>query len=130
VKPSEFRIRVTNNVITSQVAGALVAGLFPHSAGQPISAYIQSSNFDSLEPTISCSKASSIKSSYTTDSGADSQAWKTHLNDAADLYSRLDKISGISNPDNGGWHASFDQSVLRYQTTTPTLTIFLAIMTT
>ncbi|KAH8823131.1 histidine phosphatase [Flagelloscypha sp. PMI_526] len=104
----EFRIRVTNNVITSQVAGSIVSGLFPNAASRPVAAFIQPSNFDSLEPTISCGKASSIKASYTTDSGSDSQLWRDHLSQAADLYTQLDSISGISNPDNAGWHASFD----------------------
>ncbi|KAG5645660.1 hypothetical protein DXG03_005497 [Asterophora parasitica] len=100
--PATSRIRVTNNVITSQVASGLVKGLFPASAG--IEAIIQSSSFDSLEPTYSCNKASQLKSSITTGS----QVWNDHLAAAAGLYAKLDAISGISPSDTAGWHTSFD----------------------
>lgn len=99
--PTTSQIRVTNNVITSQVASGLVKGLFPASAG--IEAIIQSSAFDSLEPTYSCPKASQLKNIITTGS----QTWTDHLAAAADLYVKLDAISGIASQD-GGWHNSFD----------------------
>lgn len=100
---------VTNNVITSQVASGLVVGLFPQSKFEYIAALIQSSSFDSLEPTYSCSTASNLLADYTT--GASGDQWKLHLSEAADLYSELDKISGIATNDSAGWHSSFDQSV-------------------
>jgi len=97
---------VTNNVITSQVASGLLVGLFPESKSEYIAALIQSSSFDSLEPTYSCSAASNLRADYTT--GASGTQWKLHLSQAADLYSQLDKISGIATNDSG-WHSSFDQ---------------------
>ncbi|KAF7305069.1 Histidine phosphatase [Mycena kentingensis (nom. inval.)] len=100
--PSIAQIRVTNNVITSQVAGALVKGLFPDSASVPV--LIQSSSYDSLEPTYACPKADALRSGYTTGNAN----WTNHLAAAAGLYAKLDSVSGTSNPDTGGWHASFD----------------------
>ncbi|KAJ7261287.1 histidine phosphatase [Mycena haematopus] len=100
--PSTAQIRVTNNVITSQVAGGLVKGLFPETENAAV--FIQSSTFDSLEPTYSCPTANSIFSAYT----SGSSNWTSHLTAAAPLYAKLDSVSGISNPDNGGWHNSFD----------------------
>ncbi|KJA21805.1 hypothetical protein HYPSUDRAFT_165255 [Hypholoma sublateritium FD-334 SS-4] len=103
---SEAQIRVTNNDITSQVASGLLAGLFPHSPSQYSAAKIQSSTFDSLEPTYSCPVASALRSGYTT--GSSGQQWQAHLTGAASLYAKLDAVSGISPNDNAGWHTSFD----------------------
>ncbi|KAF9474653.1 phosphoglycerate mutase-like protein [Pholiota conissans] len=103
---SQAQIRVTNNVITSQVASGLLAGLFPHSNPQFAAVKIQSSNFDSLEPTYSCPTASNLRSQYTT--GSAGQQWQAHLSGAAPLYAKLDAVSGIAPNDNGGWHTSFD----------------------
>ncbi|THU98971.1 phosphoglycerate mutase-like protein [Dendrothele bispora CBS 962.96] len=102
--PIKFKIRVTNNVITSQVAGGLLKGLFPlsHDAAQ---ALIQSSNFDSLEPTYRCPNADSIRSAYTSNTNAN---WTAHLDAASALYDKLDKVSGIARSDSAGWHTSFD----------------------
>ena len=97
---------VTNNVITSQVASGLLVELFPQSKSQYTAAIIQSTTFDSLEPTYSCSAASNLRADYTT--GALGAQWELHLSKAADLYSQLDKISGIATNDSG-WHSSFDQ---------------------
>jgi len=101
---------VTNNVITSQVTSGLLKGLFPHSGSQYVSAFIEQSSFDSLEPTYSCPKASSILDDFTT--GSSGQEWQAHLTQAAPLYEKLDRVSGILSPDTAGWHVSFDQCVL------------------
>ncbi|KAJ7221754.1 phosphoglycerate mutase-like protein [Mycena pura] len=100
--PSIAQIRVTNNVITSQVAGALLNALFPDTDN--IDVLIQPGSIDSLEPTYSCPTANSLFSSYT----SGSSNWTTHLTDAAPLYAKLDSVSGTSNPDTAGWHTSFD----------------------
>ncbi|KXN85635.1 Lysophosphatidic acid phosphatase type 6 [Leucoagaricus sp. SymC.cos] len=102
--PSVARIRVTNNVITSQVASGLLHGLFPKS--DHIQVEIQSSSFDSLEPTYPCSKANSLRNDFTT--GSKGQVWQDHLSAAASLYNKLDSVSGIARDDSGGWHVSFD----------------------
>lgn len=101
---------VTNNVITSQVASGLIRGLFPFTTNAV--ALIQSSTFDSLEPTYSCPKASSLKADYTT--GANGQAWQDHLELAKPVYAQLDRISGVELGDGAGWHVSFDQYVFSF----------------
>lgn len=94
---------MTNNQITSQVASGLLKGLFPKSSD--INVIIQSINFDSLEPAYSCPQANALGTTVTTGNAN----WTSHLVAAAALYAKLDAISGISNPDSGGWHVSFDQ---------------------
>ena len=96
---------VTNNVITSQVASGLVASLFPESSAVPV--LVQSAIYDSLEPTYSCSKASSIRTEITT--GSQGSQWIEHLSRASDIFDKLDKVSGIPKTDSAGWHVSFDQ---------------------
>lgn len=102
--PSVGRIRVTNNVITSQVASGLLRGLFPDS--DHIQVEVQASPFDSLEPAYPCSKANALRNNFTTGSGG--QVWQQHLTEAAPLYTKLDRVSGIVKDDTGGWHVSFD----------------------
>ncbi|KAH0578969.1 hypothetical protein H2248_003147 [Termitomyces sp. 'cryptogamus'] len=99
---STSRIRVTNNQITSQVASGLIKGLFP--ASSDIEVLVQSTSFDSLEPTISCPDANQLQTAITTGS----QTWNGHLTAAAGLYAELDAVSGIATHDTGGWHVSFD----------------------
>ncbi|KAF8815519.1 phosphoglycerate mutase-like protein [Phlegmacium glaucopus] len=106
MNPNTASIRVTNNVITSQVASGLLKGLFPQSSSQYVSAFMEQSSFDSLEPTYSCPTSSSIFNDYTT--GSSGQEWQAHLTQAAPLYAKLDQVSGISSPDAAGWHVSFD----------------------
>jgi acid phosphatase len=106
VDPKTTQIRVTNNVITSQVASGLLQGLFPGSKPQHVAALIQSSTFDSLEPTYSCPTANALRSQYTT--GNDGSAWQSHLALATPLYARLDSVSGTATQDSAGWHTSFD----------------------
>lgn len=80
-------------------------GMFPDSSD--VAVLIQSSNFDSLEPTYSCPTANTLRTNYTT--GPNGTLWQAHLTDAASLYAKLDSVSGTSLPDTGGWHVSFDQ---------------------
>ncbi|CAI4214769.1 unnamed protein product [Parascedosporium putredinis] len=90
------KYRVTNNVITSQVAGMVVNGMWGTSD--------PSSAIDSLEPKYSCRAGSqafdAIKSSA-------NPHWKRHLDAASGLYATLDDISGVLESDNG-FHESFD----------------------
>lgn len=89
---------------TSQVLGALASGIFPQQSKQTLVAAIQSADYDSLEPTYSCPAANALRDAY---EGSNFN-WQAHLTAAAPLWSRLDAVSGISNPDNGGWHTSID----------------------
>ncbi|KAK3063130.1 hypothetical protein LTS18_002675 [Coniosporium uncinatum] len=115
---SKVQFRVTNNDITTQVAGMLIPGLFPSDNGHEwsripiydlhaseVPLYIQPDAVDSLEPGYSCPTASGLYSSYgvgSTDSG-----WTAHLTAAAPLYAELDAVSGVPS-DDGGFHMSFD----------------------
>lgn len=104
--PSIARIRVTNNDITSQVAGGVARGLFPASDSVPVS--IQSDAYDSLEPSLSCPAAGALRDAYTSVAN-----WTDHLELAQGLYDKLDAVSGVANKaDEEDWHVSFDQYVL------------------
>lgn len=92
--------RVTQNVITSEVAGMVINGMFGTEANVPL--LIAPSGFDSLEPTYTCTTSSSLFSAIKSGSN-----WTAHLKAAAGLYSTLDNISGVSTTDSG-FHASFD----------------------
>ncbi|KAF2709532.1 phosphoglycerate mutase-like protein [Pleomassaria siparia CBS 279.74] len=95
--------RVTNNVITSQVAGMLIEGMYKPSATTPLR--IQPSSIDSLEPAYSCPAASTLSSSYGV--GSTASNWTAHLTAAKPLFSTLDAISGVAS-DSTDWHKSFD----------------------
>jgi hypothetical protein len=95
--------RVTNNVITSQVAGMLIEGMYKPSANTPL--HIQPSSIDSLEPAYSCAAASKLSSFYGV--GSTATNWTAHLTAAKPLFNSLDAISGIAS-DSTDWHKSFD----------------------
>ena len=99
--------RVTNNVITSQVAGEIVAAMYPEQTSDHVVTplYIQPDSIDSLEPAYSCPQATSITDSY--GSGSTSPGWTAHLNASAPLYTSLDALSGVS-PTASDWHVSWD----------------------
>jgi len=108
--------RVTQNVITSEVAGIVINGMFGTEADYPLlievcsrrkrlSDYlliVQASGIDSLEPTYNCPSASNLYNAI--ESGAN---WTNHLTAASSLYAILDDISGVS-PTDSGFHMSFD----------------------
>ena len=95
--------RVTNNQITSQVAGMLVDGMY--APKRDVSLRIQPTGVDSLEPQYSCPAASSGYSSYGV--GSKAANWTAHLTAAKPLFDSLDSISGIAS-DSTDWHKSFD----------------------
>ena len=100
-------MRVTNNVITSQVLGALATGLFPECSKDGFTAVIQSSQWDSLEPTYSCPAADAIRSG----GEGSNPLWTEHLLAAQSLYANLSAVSGVTanmTADKGGWYTSFD----------------------
>ncbi|KUJ13473.1 phosphoglycerate mutase-like protein [Mollisia scopiformis] len=92
--------RVTQNVITSEVAGMVINGMFDTVADVPL--LIEASGVDSLEPTYTCTTSSNLFSAI--ESGSN---WTAHLTAASSLYATLDNISGVS-PTDSGFHASFD----------------------
>ncbi|KAI3329723.1 histidine acid phosphatase [Ustulina deusta] len=99
---SKVIYRVTQNVITSQVAGMLVSGTWGTTDSIPL--LIAAVGVDSLEPQYACAVGGAlfgeIKSSADT-------AWQDHLDGAKDVYALLDDISGVP-PTDAGFHASFD----------------------
>ena len=103
--PKATTYRVTNNVITSQVASMLIAGMYPSRANKETPLLIQADSVDSLEPGYSCPASTSLFSSYA--AGSSNPAWLAHINAASTLYNRLDTLSGID-PTDQGWHKSLD----------------------
>ncbi|OTB10425.1 hypothetical protein K445DRAFT_70265 [Daldinia sp. EC12] len=99
---SSVTYRVTQNVITSQVAGMLINGMWQTSEAVPL--IVQGAGVDSLEPQYSCKVGGELFNTIKSTSNA---AWERHLEDAADLFSKLDSISGVL-PSDSGFHASFD----------------------
>ena len=106
--PKDVTFRVTNNVITSQVASMVTSGMYPtlSDTHSPTALLIQPSAIDSLEPGYSCPSASSLQRSYSI-SASPSSPWSLHLNLSAPLFSALDSISGI-NASDASWHTSWD----------------------
>lgn len=99
---SKVTYRVTTNVITSQVAGMVINGMWGATDSVPLT--VQASAVDSLEPTYSCGVSSNLFNAIKSNSNSD---WAAHLTAAQSLYATLDDISGVS-PSDSGFHASFD----------------------
>ncbi|EER29021.1 hypothetical protein D8B26_000765 [Coccidioides posadasii str. Silveira] len=94
--------RVTTNVITSQVAGMLINGMYGISGHVPLN--VESESIDSLEPSYSCPKASDL---FSEAKSQPNTTWAEHLSRTKDLFSSLDSVSGVP-PSDSGWHQSFD----------------------
>ena len=103
----KIAFRVTNNVITSQVAGQVAIGLYPDLDARQLRVTVQPVLRDTLEPQYSCPAATSLYSSYGV--GSNNTAWLAHLNDTAiiALFRELDSISGVSS-NASDWHTWFD----------------------
>ncbi|KAI9757107.1 MAG: mannosyl-oligosaccharide alpha-1,2-mannosidase [Chaenotheca gracillima] len=95
--------RVTNNVITSQVAGMVINAMYGRDS--PYGVNIQPDSIDSLEPTYACPAASDLFSSVGV--GSTNPSWTAHLTASQALYERLDGISGVS-PTDSAFHQSAD----------------------
>ena len=101
--PLDVTFRVTNNVITSQVAGMVLNGMFGTTSSVPL--LVQPDSIDSLEPTYTCPAADVLKSTFGVSSN--DSTWLAHLSASASLAQTLDAISGVS-PNAIGWHQSWD----------------------
>ncbi|KAH6620277.1 histidine acid phosphatase-like protein [Boeremia exigua] len=95
--------RVTNNQITSQVAGMLVSGMY--AAPAPVPLLVQPPGIDSLEPQYPCPAAARLAGSYGV--GSSAANWTAHLSRAAPLLAALDAVSGVP-PSAPDWHKSLD----------------------
>ena len=96
--------RVTNNVITSQVAGMVVAAMY-ESVKKELSLALQPASIDSLEPTYTCDAGAALYSSYGV--GSTNPNWTEHLTASQPLFDILDNISGVA-PNDPGFHQSWD----------------------
>lgn len=95
--------RVSNNVITSQVAGMLIQAMYAPASNVPLN--IQPDGTDSLEPSYPCPAASSLYSTYGV--GSTSANWTAHLNATKPLFKALDAVSGVP-ISSSEWHDWFD----------------------
>lgn len=104
VNPSDqVSYRVTNNVITSQVAGMIVAAMYESDKELPLA--IQPASIDSLEPKYPCDAGIALYSSYGV--GSTDSNWIAHLTASQYLFDELDDISGVTLND-PGFHQSWD----------------------
>ncbi|KAF4974126.1 hypothetical protein FZEAL_8935 [Fusarium zealandicum] len=99
---SKIRFRVTNNQITSQVAGMVINGMWGITDSIPL--FIQQAGVDSLEPQFSCKVGKELTDSIKSASNAN---WLAHLTKSEVLFDTLDDISGVP-IDDEGFHVSFD----------------------
>ncbi|KAI9728524.1 MAG: hypothetical protein M1834_007662 [Cirrosporium novae-zelandiae] len=97
--------RVTNNVITSEVAGMLISAMYPSTQKGITPVLIQPDSIDSLEPAYSCSDADDLYSSY--GEGSSAANWTVHLKESQSLYDTLDSISGVDTS-SSAWHDWWD----------------------
>uniref|UniRef100_A0A093UPZ5 Lysophosphatidic acid phosphatase type 6 n=1 Tax=Talaromyces marneffei PM1 TaxID=1077442 RepID=A0A093UPZ5_TALMA len=102
-KRMEFR--VTNNVITSQVAGMVIGGMYGEGVDVPL--HVQRAGIDSLEPQYPCPGGQMLFTGIKDSDSASSELWKSHLEKTKDLLNSLDAISGVPS-DADDWHTSYD----------------------
>ena len=98
------KFRVTNNLITTQTVGGIIAGMYP-STGTSSSVLVADPNTDSLEPDYSCPGADDIVSQYGPASGA--PTWQGHLDATATLRQDLNDITGVDATQDD-WQRSWD----------------------
>ena len=104
VNPSDqVAYRVTNNVITSQVAGMVVAAMYESAKELPL--VVQPASIDSLEPKYTCDAGAALYTSYGV--GSTNPNWTEHLIASQPLFDVLDDISRVS-PNDPGFHQSWD----------------------
>ncbi|KAF2146196.1 uncharacterized protein K452DRAFT_355633 [Aplosporella prunicola CBS 121167] len=101
----KVEFRVTNNIITSQVAGMVISGIYPDAAAHSFPLKIQPDSVDSLEPGYTCPAAAALYATYGI--GSRDPAWLEHLSASDPLFKTLDRISGIPSAEKD-WHQSFD----------------------
>ena len=104
VNPSDqVSYRVTNNVITSQVASIVVAAMYE--SAEELALAVQPASIDSLEPKYTCQEGAALYNSYGV--GSTNLNWTAHLSASQPLFDVLDHISGVA-PDDVGFHQSWD----------------------
>ncbi|KAF2000748.1 phosphoglycerate mutase-like protein [Amniculicola lignicola CBS 123094] len=96
---------VSSNVITSQVAGMLINGMFDPKGSKTIPLKTQPSAIDALTPSYPCPAAPRASSAYGV--GSSNPNWAAHLTATKPLIQSLDSISGVAS-DSAEWHNWFD----------------------
>lgn len=107
-EPKQMNFRVTNNPITSQVAGMVIGGMFGEStqeAHDGVALRLQPSQIDSLEPDYPCPKANELFASFAV--GSSDATWQKHLDATSHLRTTLNRITGVNASDEA-WSKSFD----------------------
>lgn len=99
----EVVYRVTNNPITTQVAGMVIAAMYGSLADVPVK--VQPASIDSLEPAYPCAGGTALYSTYSV--GSSNPNWTAHLTDSQPLLNELENITGVS-PSEPGFHKSWD----------------------
>lgn len=99
----KVKYRVTNNVITSEVAGMVVNAMRDTTGPAPL--LVQPDGADSLEPSYTCASSEGLYGAI--QSASSNPQWGAHLEAARGLYATLDGISGVDGAD-PGFHASLD----------------------
>ncbi|KAI1631981.1 histidine acid phosphatase family protein [Biscogniauxia mediterranea] len=99
--------RVTQNVITSQVAGMLISGTWATSSSSSslsaaVPLLVQAASIDSLEPQYACAAGDALSAAISA-----APTWRAHLDATRGLFHELDAISGVPD-DDAGFHVSFD----------------------
>jgi 2-phosphoxylose phosphatase len=107
--PKKISFRVSNNVITSQVAGQVILGMFPDTENSSVSVLIQPDSIDSLEPAYSCDSSDTIRGIYGV--GSNFSNWTNHLTapETVSLFERLEAVSNVNSSSNADdWYSWFD----------------------
>ncbi|KAK2767089.1 hypothetical protein FQN53_006657 [Emmonsiellopsis sp. PD_33] len=94
---------VTTNVITSQVAGMVINGMY--NPKKPVPLNVEPPTTDSLEPTYPCPKSTTL---FSTSKTTPNTTWTRHLTLTTPLLTSLDSISGIPTDPSDDWHTSVD----------------------
>lgn len=98
--PDLVSFRVSTNPITSQVAGALIKGMFPQLDHVPVK--VQPDAVDTLNSNYPCAGAAKLRNKIESE-----DEWKQHLEPRKALFERLDGISKVD-PLDYEWHRWFD----------------------
>lgn len=99
----QVMFRVTNNVITSQVAGMVINAMYDPAKSFPL--YIQPPSIDSLEPAYTCPASTVLLTAY--GPGSTNPNWTSHISASQALFTTLDTVSGVL-PSHIGFHLSWD----------------------
>ncbi|KAG6330872.1 hypothetical protein ID866_8217 [Astraeus odoratus] len=106
VSPEEIYIRTSNEARTHHVAGAMLYGMDPNTAGRHWPVHTQPANIDSLVPSYVCPAAGNLRAAIQA-----TPEWKDHLVRYESLQRRLDETLGTSGmKDWNSWYDHFFDS--------------------